>query len=121
MQSAQHHLCQPRTQLSATKRFIGYYGEHWLRAWWCIAYAAFLRCSETAQIRWEDIEVERSDTSSLNSVTVSLAVRDRIVFNTTTETIKVNPVRQEGYLPSSNTAIMATDSRRRCEQQWNDI
>ena len=58
-----------------------------LRAWWCISYAAFLWCSETAQIRWEDIEVERSDAGSLNSVTVSLAVRDRIVFKMTTETI----------------------------------
>lgn len=64
-----------------------------LRAWWCISYAAFLRCSETAQIRWKDVEVERSDTGALKSVTVSLSVRDRIVFKTTTESIKLRLLR----------------------------
>lgn len=64
-----------------------------LRAWWCISYAAFLGFSETAQIRWQDVVVERSNEGSLTSVTVSLTVRERLVFKTTTESIKLKLLR----------------------------
>ena len=60
-----------------------------MRAWWCISYAAFLRCSETAKIRLVDVVIGRNTEGCFETATVSLAVRDRRVFKTTTETIKV--------------------------------
>ena len=65
------------------------------RAWWCISYAAFLRCSEAAGIRWDDVKFERTGDGYLSAVTISLTVRDREIFRTSTESIRIRLLRAD--------------------------
>ena len=58
--------------------------------------------------------VERSENGSQRSVTVSHTVRERIMFITTAESIRFRLLGvQEDHLPSSDTAVVVTDRRRR--------
>ena len=64
-----------------------------LRAWWCLSYTAFLRCSEVARIKWSDIEIERWTDGRVSAINLCLTVRDREVFKTDNASVKLRLLR----------------------------
>ena len=57
-----------------------------LYAWWALAYAAFLRCSEVAVLSWEDVGFVTEE-DGMAAVTMQLAVSGRQIFKNHSESI----------------------------------
>jgi hypothetical protein len=65
-----------------------------LRAWWCLSYAAFLRCSEVGTLKWVHVCCDPLPSQgAVSSIEVTLAVEGRVVFKNHKESIKLKLVR----------------------------
>ena len=57
-------------------------------AWWLLSYKAFLRCSEAASIRWEDVKF-RQDRDGGRSMWFRLTVSGREIFKNHSESVEL--------------------------------